>query len=149
MNRNNIPDTGRFTALDPLGAKGGDKDWYGYCVDDPVNRVDPLGLFFWDETPARRIMKSGAISGLWGAYRGARWGATVGEPIPGAIAGGLMGSGQGMATQTVLEYPQTQEKLEEWKGDIQKTLENSWEAVGSSAGEPETPWPSLYDSSPD
>ncbi|MBU1040417.1 MAG: hypothetical protein KKF77_04870 [Proteobacteria bacterium] len=37
-------DTGRFTALDPLGAKGGDKDWYGYCVDDPVNRVDVWGL---------------------------------------------------------------------------------------------------------
>ncbi|SNS29724.1 RHS repeat-associated core domain-containing protein, partial [Humidesulfovibrio mexicanus] len=37
-------DTGRFTALDPLGAKGGDRDWYGYCVDDPVNRVDVWGL---------------------------------------------------------------------------------------------------------
>jgi len=38
-------DTGRFTALDPMGAKGGDKDWYGYCVDDPVNRVDTWGLW--------------------------------------------------------------------------------------------------------
>jgi len=37
-------DTGRFTALDPLGAKGGDSDWYGYCVDDRVNRVDAWGL---------------------------------------------------------------------------------------------------------
>ena len=37
-------DTGRFTALDPLGAKGGDTDWYGYCVDDPMNRVDAWGL---------------------------------------------------------------------------------------------------------
>lgn len=37
-------DTGRFTALDPMGAKGGDTDWYGYCVDDPVNRVDVWGL---------------------------------------------------------------------------------------------------------
>ena len=37
-------DTGRFTALDPLGKKGGDSDWYGYCVDDPVNRVDVWGL---------------------------------------------------------------------------------------------------------
>ncbi len=37
-------DTGRFTALDPMGAKGGDTDWYGYCVDDPVNRVDTWGL---------------------------------------------------------------------------------------------------------
>lgn len=38
-------DTGRFTALDPLGAKGGDADWYGYCVDDPVNRIDVWGLW--------------------------------------------------------------------------------------------------------
>ena len=37
-------DTGRFTALDPLGEKGGDPDWYGYCVDDPVNRADAWGL---------------------------------------------------------------------------------------------------------
>jgi len=36
--RDSNADTGRFTALDPLGAKGGDTDWYGYCVDDPVNR---------------------------------------------------------------------------------------------------------------
>jgi len=35
---------GATTALDPLGKKGGDKDWYGYCVDDPVNRVDACGL---------------------------------------------------------------------------------------------------------
>ncbi len=41
-------DTGRFTALDPLGAKGGDSDWYGYCVDDPVNRMDVWGLLSFD-----------------------------------------------------------------------------------------------------
>jgi len=39
------PDTGRWTAQDPLGAAGGDKDWYGYCLDDPVNMFDPLGLY--------------------------------------------------------------------------------------------------------
>ncbi len=37
-------DTGRFTALDPMGVKGGAKDLYGYCVDDPVNRLDVWGL---------------------------------------------------------------------------------------------------------
>jgi len=42
--RDDDADTGRFTALDPMGAKGGDSDWYGYCVDDPVNRVDVWGL---------------------------------------------------------------------------------------------------------
>ena len=43
-------DTGRFTALDPLGKKGGDNDWYGYCLDDPINRADVWGLedSWWD-----------------------------------------------------------------------------------------------------
>ncbi len=36
--------TSRWTAPDPLGDEGGDPDWYGYCLDDPVNGVDPLGL---------------------------------------------------------------------------------------------------------
>ena len=37
--------TSRWTAPDPLGDAGGDADWYGYCLDDPVNGVDPMGLF--------------------------------------------------------------------------------------------------------
>ena len=41
-------DTGRFTALDPLGEKGGDNDWYGYCLDDPINRADVWGLLWGD-----------------------------------------------------------------------------------------------------
>jgi len=36
--------TGRWTAPDPMGDAGGNPDWYGYCLDDPVNMVDPLGL---------------------------------------------------------------------------------------------------------
>ncbi|WP_316897613.1 RHS repeat-associated core domain-containing protein [Pseudodesulfovibrio indicus] len=36
--------TGRWTAPDPIGDRGGDPDWYGYCLDDPVNAVDPAGL---------------------------------------------------------------------------------------------------------
>ena len=36
--------TSRWTAPDPIGDKGGDPDWYGYCLDDPVNAVDVLGL---------------------------------------------------------------------------------------------------------
>ncbi len=39
------PFTSRWTAPDPIGDEGGDPDWYGYCLDDPVNGVDPLGLF--------------------------------------------------------------------------------------------------------
>ena len=36
--------TSRWTAPDPLGDEGGDPDWYGYCLDDPVNLADPSGL---------------------------------------------------------------------------------------------------------
>jgi len=39
------PDTARWTAQDPIGDAGGDADWYGYCLDDPVNTTDSSGLF--------------------------------------------------------------------------------------------------------
>ncbi|MEW5774192.1 MAG: RHS repeat-associated core domain-containing protein [Thermodesulfobacteriota bacterium] len=39
------PDIGRFVAQDPAGDAGGDHDLYEYCVDDPVNAVDPKGLW--------------------------------------------------------------------------------------------------------
>ncbi|WP_208022510.1 RHS repeat-associated core domain-containing protein [Desulfonema ishimotonii] len=38
------PDTGRWTAKDPILFAGGDTDLYGYCVGDPVNWVDFSGL---------------------------------------------------------------------------------------------------------
>ena len=39
------PETGRWTAKDPIGFAGGDANLYGYVLNDPVNFVDPLGLF--------------------------------------------------------------------------------------------------------
>ncbi len=38
------PETGRWTAKDPIGFAGGDVNLYGYCVGDPVNWVDPFGF---------------------------------------------------------------------------------------------------------
>ncbi len=38
------PGAARWTAPAPKGFAGGDVDLYGYCLDDPLNRVDPLGL---------------------------------------------------------------------------------------------------------
>jgi RHS repeat-associated protein len=37
------PATGRWTAKDPIFFQGGDIDLYGYCVNDPVNWIDPEG----------------------------------------------------------------------------------------------------------
>ena len=47
--------TGRWTAPDPIGDAGGDPDWYGYCLDDPVNGNDPLGL--WRNEHGQEIPK--------------------------------------------------------------------------------------------
>ncbi|MBK9430387.1 MAG: hypothetical protein IPN65_07900, partial [Elusimicrobia bacterium] len=32
--------TGRWTAKDPIGFNGGDTNIYGYCTNDPLNKVD-------------------------------------------------------------------------------------------------------------
>jgi RHS repeat-associated protein len=39
------PETGRWTAKNPILFAGGDVDLYGYCLWDPVNAVDPYGKF--------------------------------------------------------------------------------------------------------
>lgn len=39
------PDIGRWTAKDPIFFEGGDTDLYGYVLNDPVNVVDPPGLW--------------------------------------------------------------------------------------------------------
>jgi len=38
------PETGRWTAKDPIKFKGGDSNLYGYVLGDPVNGVDPEGM---------------------------------------------------------------------------------------------------------
>ncbi len=38
------PETGRWTAKDPIGFAGGDTNLYGYTANDPVNFVDVNGL---------------------------------------------------------------------------------------------------------
>jgi RHS repeat-associated protein len=37
------PNTGRWTAKDPILFEGGDTDLYGYCLNDPINRIDTEG----------------------------------------------------------------------------------------------------------
>ncbi|MEJ2428208.1 MAG: RHS repeat-associated core domain-containing protein [Deltaproteobacteria bacterium] len=39
------PDVGRWTAKDPIFFAGGDTDFYGYVFSEPVNGVDPIGLW--------------------------------------------------------------------------------------------------------
>ena len=40
--------TGRWTAKDPILFEGGNTNLYGYVLNDPVNLVDPLGLYWME-----------------------------------------------------------------------------------------------------
>ncbi|MGE4503857.1 MAG: RHS repeat domain-containing protein [Desulfovibrionaceae bacterium] len=98
------PLTGRFTAMDPLGYAAGDPDLYGYCLDDPVNAVDPNGLMGMipTDTPGGRLLTS-TLEGMAG---GAITGALGGVPgvALGAWAGGTAGLFGGTVRESVQEY---------------------------------------------
>ena len=83
------PDTGRWTAKDPIGFAGGDTDLFGYVQNDPVNFVDSTG----------EIGIPGAVLGVaLGASAGFISGIASGDPsagfwagVAGSVAGGLAG----------------------------------------------------------
>jgi len=66
--------TGRWTAPDPIGNKGGDPDWYGYCLDDPVNMHDPMGLFTWVPVAGAAIGAGSNAYDNWDDWRSGKMG---------------------------------------------------------------------------
>ena len=91
------PDTGRWTAKDPIGFLGGDIDLYGYCLNDPINLVDPEGLL----TPRQKLITSlaGALGSTVGTIvgtalfpgLGSAGGAAIGSALFSALAASLQG----------------------------------------------------------
>ena len=53
------PTIGRFTALDPAKDRRGDGDLYDYCIDDPVSRVDPTGLWSKENFDESKVSRDG------------------------------------------------------------------------------------------
>ncbi|WP_341939657.1 Lcl domain-containing protein [Marinimicrobium sp. C2-29] len=78
------PETGRWTARDPIGFAGGDSNLYGYALGDPVNFIDPLGLWsVGDPLPQGLVNASAGFGdGLLNAV-------TVGVWNGDAVRGGL------------------------------------------------------------
>lgn len=82
------PETGRWTAKDPIGFAGGDTDLYGYCLNDPVNFVDPSGLL-WNQT-VQIFSSLGTV--VLGATIAAAGMAGAAVSVPAVAAGVLLSS---------------------------------------------------------
>ncbi len=96
--------TSRWTAPDPMGDAGGDPDWYGYCLDDPVNAIDPKGLFAW----LSQLLAKGAANEAADTYEamehidwggdgrsvtdGPKYGKWGGKKYSGGVDGGKVGN---------------------------------------------------------
>ena len=94
------PCTGRFLQQDPwLGSVYAllTLNAYAYCVNDPVNAVDPSGRILEWEGAARDLVVGlgsgvgGAVGGAIGSGIGGPGGAAAGAIIGGAIGGAVVG----------------------------------------------------------
>jgi len=74
--------TGKWTAKDPIGFRGGDSNLYGYVLGDPVNLVDPSGLVDLNLFPRNDLLY---IPAYWAGWTSPNY--TVG----GHGAPGIMG----------------------------------------------------------
>jgi len=75
------PEVGRWTAKDPIGFAGGDTDLYGYVANDPINWIDPEGLW------VPQVI-GGSIGAAYGMYSAHQAGTSM---LQGFVIGGLTG----------------------------------------------------------
>jgi len=85
------PKAGRFISEDPIGLRGGDVNFYGYVLGDPVNFIDPLGLY-WGINQSYVQGQIDALSQLGQLWLGTAIGvgtvATAPTVVPAVISGG-------------------------------------------------------------
>ena len=67
------PYSGRWTAKDPVLFAGGDVNFYGYVGSDPINFIDPLGL--WDFSSALGKIWASPTTAIGLALGGLGWAA--------------------------------------------------------------------------
>jgi RHS repeat-associated protein len=89
------PDTGRWTAKDPILFAGGDTDLYGYVLNDPVNLVDPEGLFINFGAAGVGAAIGGAVGAVNALFNN-------GDVFQGAVYGAGVGALAGLSFGTSL-----------------------------------------------
>jgi len=81
------PAIGRYLTPDPIGLAGMDPNLYGYVQNNPINLIDPLGLYLSPSQKAKVSIASGIGSALGYAV-----GTLAGAPNLGSAFGGLLAS---------------------------------------------------------
>ena len=61
--------TGRWTSKDPIGFAGGDLNLYGYCINDPVNLIDPNGQIAFVPAIIAAVTVAGILYAIYESYR--------------------------------------------------------------------------------
>lgn len=84
----------RFISEDPIGFNGGDVNLYAYVANNPISRIDPLGLWGW----SFGIIESGSAEAGIGAVGARATGSTEGDVVGGGSQGtnfgGFAGAGR-------------------------------------------------------
>ena len=109
------PAVGRFTAPDPARDMRGDGDLYDYCMDDPVSRVDPTGLWSKENFDESKVSRDGD-------GRFASGGGEDGGNVSGGGTGGRSASG-GAARKELTPEQRVGDKVREAEARPKATSE--------------------------
>ena len=71
------PESGRWTAKDPIGFGGGDTNLYGYVINDPMNWIDATGLAAGDPYSSPDAAALAALKDAHQLPGNAEWGGRV------------------------------------------------------------------------
>ncbi|MGC9965624.1 MAG: RHS repeat-associated core domain-containing protein, partial [Syntrophobacteraceae bacterium] len=115
------PDTGTWTAKDPILFKGGDTNLFGYCLNDPVNWIDTFGLIY---NPYSLKALAGDVIGLAGLSAIVAGVPVIGVPLV-AVAVGLelweaFAAPSEIETQTQKELAPIQDAFKQEQDDLKR-----------------------------
>jgi RHS repeat-associated protein len=91
-NRSYSTTLGRFLQTDPIRFRAGDINLYRYVANNPVNLVDPLGLFWWAALDwGLTVADAKAAIDTWNDPCASAW--DKGLAVGGTVAGGVLPGG--------------------------------------------------------